>query len=109
MNTNEVLLILGMMAVTFSVRYFPLLTANRVALSKRMENALKFIPVAVLSAIIATATLIPSGDYIDAELTNPHLISAVAAALVAYFSRHLMLTVVIGLLVFAGLKIFAGL
>lgn len=109
LNGTEVLLLLGMMSVTFGVRYFPLLTANRVKLPPALVSGLKYIPVAVLSAIVSVAVLIPDGEHLNFSLENPHLLTAIVASLVAYFSKHLMLTVVSGLIVFAGLRIFAGL
>jgi branched-subunit amino acid transport protein len=50
---NEWLLIVGMMLVTFVPRYLPLALVNRFNLSPFFIYSLSYIPVAVLSAIVA--------------------------------------------------------
>ncbi len=105
---TEVIIIAGMVAVTFGIRYLPFLTANRIILPEPIGRGLKFVPVAVLSAIIATVTLMPDGKNIELSFTNAHLDAAIIAFGVAMVSKNMLLTVVIGLIAFAILKIGLG-
>jgi len=63
--------------------------------------------VAVLSALSAPMVLIQQGQW-DVSLNNVYLIASCVAILVAWKSRHLLLTIVVGLLAFALLRL-AGL
>ncbi|GGO81268.1 branched-chain amino acid ABC transporter [Marinobacterium nitratireducens] len=100
---NEALLIAGMALLTFGPRYLPLALAGRVRIPPLLEQALRFVPIAVLSAIIAQTTLVRNGE-IDASPGNPYLLAAVAAGVTAYFSRQLFATVAVGLLVYAAAR-----
>ena len=101
---NEWLLI-GMMAlVTYLPRYIPFALAGKVAMPSTLERALDFVPVAVLTSIIAQTALVSDGA-IDVSLTNYHALAALAAFLTAVLTRHLFATIVVGLLCYAGLRI----
>ncbi len=106
---NEPLLILGMFAVTFGVRYLLFAGAGRLRFPPRLSAALGFVPPAVLTAIIVPAVLIPDGQRIDASLGNPYLLAALAALGVALWRRDLLLTIVFGMSVFMVLKWGLGL
>ena len=99
MRAREILLIAGMLAVTFSVRWLPLLLAGRARLPRLVEAALRFVPVAVLTAITVPAVLMPAGT-VELSLGNPHLFGGLAAVLIAWRSRKLLPTLVGGTAVF---------
>ncbi|MEP0203976.1 MAG: AzlD domain-containing protein [Halioglobus sp.] len=101
---NDWLLIALMALVTFVPRYLPFALAGRVQLPAMLERGLDFVPVAVLTAIIAQTTLIRGGE-LDLTLTNAHAIAAVAAFVTALVTRHLFLTIALGLLVFGLMKL----
>ena len=96
---NEVLLILGMALVTFAVRYPPLALVGRLELPERVIRALRYVPVAVLTAIIVPAVLMPQGE-LDLRLENAYLIAALTAVVVSWRTKNLLLTIVIGMGVF---------
>lgn len=98
------LLIFLMMVVTFGVRYPILALVGRYELPRSLKRALRFVPVAVLSALCAPMVLIQQGQW-DISLSNAYLVASVFAILVAWRSHHLLLTIVAGLLVFALLKV----
>ena len=100
---NFVLIFL-MMVVTFGVRYPVLALVGRFDLPKPVKRALRFVPVAVLSALCAPMVLIQQGQW-DISFNNAYLIASIVAIVVAWKSRHLLLTIVLGLLVFALLRI----
>lgn len=96
---NEVLLVLGMALVTFAVRYPPLALVGRLELPERVIRALRYVPVAVLTAIIVPAVLMPQGE-LDLRLENAYLIAGLTAVLVSWRTKNLLLTIVIGMGVF---------
>ena len=101
MSSSEVLMVAGMFLVTFGVRYPVLALVSKVKLPPAVLEALKFIPPAVLSAIIFPAVLLPQGE-LDLGIGNASLIAAVAAALIAWRTKNLLLTIVLGMAIFLG-------
>ncbi len=99
LTTEEIILILGMLAVTFSVRYIPLVLVGRIELPKRVFRALRYVPVAVLTAISVPAALMPQGD-VDFRLSNAYLYAAIIAVLIAWRTKNLLYTIAGGMLVF---------
>lgn len=92
-------LIGGMALLTFIPRYLPLRLAGRLQIPHELERALNYVPIAVLTAIVVQATLVPHSA-IDATLHNHRLIAAIFAFATALISRSLFLTVVVGLVSF---------
>lgn len=95
----EWLLILGMTVVTFIPRYLPIALADYFSLPPLVLRALPYIPIAVLSVIIAQNTF-----FIDGSLTlaadNHRLLTAILAAIVAVVTKKLSWTIGIGLIIF---------
>ena len=57
-------------------------------------------PVAVLTAIIVPAVVMPDGNSLQLTLDNAYLVGGVVAVLIAAFSRNLLLTIFGSMLVF---------
>jgi branched-subunit amino acid transport protein len=96
---NEVLLIAGMALVTFLIRYPALAIFGRVALPDALIRALRYVPVAVLTAIIAPMMLIPD-ETLDLSFSNAFLIGGIASTLIAWRTKNLLLTIVLGMAIF---------
>jgi branched-subunit amino acid transport protein len=94
---NEFLIILGMFLVTFGVRYPVLVLVRVIHLPELVAQGLKYVPLAVISAIIMPAVFIPGGEGIDLDLTNTPLLASVAATLVAWRTKNLLATIIIGM------------
>ena len=94
---NEFLLILGMFLVTFGVRYPVLSLVSRVQLPEILESGLKYVPPAILMAIIVPAILLPEGDTININLANAPLYAGITAALVSWRTNNLLLTILTGM------------
>jgi branched-subunit amino acid transport protein len=107
MTSAEWGLILGMMAVTFGVRYLLLALADRIAIPRLMEAALQYIPPAVLTAITVPAVLLPEGKWFISS-SNPYLMAALVATLAGILTRSLLATIAIGLAAFFALQILYG-
>jgi branched-subunit amino acid transport protein len=104
MTVQEIALIAGMVAVTFGVRYIPLVMAGRLRLPRIVETALRYVPVAVLTAITVPAVLMPKGA-LQVGLGNPYLFGSLAAILVAWLTKRLLPTIAGGMAVFLFWKL----
>jgi branched-subunit amino acid transport protein len=104
-TTDEWLMITGMTAVTFGIRYILFALADRIRLPSWIEDSLKFIPPAVLIAIILPAVLLPKGDW-QVSFSNPYLLSAVVTAAAGLLTRNLLPTIAIGLAAFFAYRFF---
>jgi len=93
---NEFFLIFGMFLVTFGVRYPVLALVSRIQLPEIVEQGLRYVPTAVLTAIIVPAVLLPEGS-IDLSIQNSFLIASIIAILVSWRTKNLLLTIVIGM------------
>jgi branched-subunit amino acid transport protein len=100
---NEWLLIVGMMLVTFIPRYLPLAFVNRFNLSPFFIHSLSYIPVAVLSAIVAQNILFIENTLI-VSLDNNRLIVGLLAVFIAFITKSLWWTVIVGLIGFVFLE-----
>ena len=101
---SEWLLIVLMAVVTYIPRFLPFALAGRIRIPDRLEQALDFVPIAVLTAIIAQASLY-RGGVLDLSPANYHALAALVAFVVALLTRHLFATIAAGLIAFAVLKL----
>ncbi len=104
---NDLLLVAGMAAVTFGVRYPVLVLVGKIPLPDSVFRALRYVPPAVLTAIIVPAVLMPEGT-VDVSPTNAYLVAGIASALVAWRSKSLLLTIIIGMVVMLIWQVVVG-
>jgi len=104
---KEALLILGMAAVTFSTRYPALAFFERLQPPESVFRALRFVPVAVLTAITIPVMVMPQGK-IDLAFDNAYLIAGIVAIGVSWKTKKLLPTIVIGMAVFLALRFVTG-
>lgn len=100
---QEAILIIGMMLVTLGVRYPILALSGRVPLPPKLLEALSYVPVAVLSAITVPMMLAPQG-LMSLSTGNDYLVAGVASIVIAAVSRHLLLTIALGMGLFLVLR-----
>ncbi len=98
---TEVLMIAGMALVTVAVRYPVLALVGKIELPKPVLRALRFVPSAILAAIILPE-LVYRDDQIYIAVDNNFLIAGIIAGLVAWRSKSLLLTIVLGMLALWG-------
>lgn len=101
---NELLLVVGMAVVTFAVRYPVLVLVSKIPMPDRVFRALRYVPPAVLAAIIAPALLMPDGKTFQISPTNAYLVAGIAAGLIAWRTKNLLLTIVLGMALFLLLR-----
>ena len=97
---ETVYLIAGMFLVTFSIRYGLLPLSGRIQFSPGMQRALSYVPTAVLTAIIVPMAFMPDGQTLQVSMANPYLAGTLFTALIGWFSKNLMVTIVGGMAVF---------
>ena len=95
MNIWLVFLLGGLL--TFGMRFIFIYLLGRFEVPETMRRALRFVPPAVLSAIVAPELLIRSGQ-MDVSLTNFRLLAGIVAVLVAWRTKNTLLTILAGML-----------
>lgn len=100
---SDWVLILSMAVLTFLPRYLPFALAGKVKIPPLVSQALVFVPIAVLTVIVVQTALIRDGE-LALNLQNHHMLASIVAFLVAVISRHMFLTIVVGLVSFAVLE-----
>jgi len=102
---NEVLyIIIGMALVTYFTRIGALVLFRFTGVPTWLNRWLKYVPVAILTALIVPSLLLPKG-YLDISLNNHYLIAGIVAAFVAYKSRNIIATLGLGLSIMFVLKL----
>ena len=96
MTTWLIMFCMGL--VTYATRISLIGAIGRFTVSPLMQRALRFVPPAVLSAIIFPEALAPGGA-VDLSLGNERLIAGVVATLVAWRSKNTLLTIAAGMAV----------
>jgi len=94
------LVVIGMGVITYGLRAGSLQLGERLPHWPWLNSFLRFVPVAVLSAIVAEVTLLANNTIDLSPVTNHRLVAAVLAILVAWRTRHVLLTIVVGMIAF---------
>jgi branched-subunit amino acid transport protein len=100
---NEAILILGMFIITFGIRFVMFAFAGKLSFPNWLAKSLKFVPPAVLTAIIIPAVIMPSG-VIDTSLSNNYLIAALFTFVIALVTKNLLKTIGLGMSFFLVLQ-----
>jgi branched-subunit amino acid transport protein len=93
------LALLGMVLVTYGIRLSFLVFGHSVRFPAWLERALRYVPAAVLTALIVPMALAPQGP-IDVSLHNAYLPGTVAAVLVALWTRQTLAAILGGFVVY---------
>jgi branched-subunit amino acid transport protein len=107
MNGRELILIIGMTAVTFLIRYTFFALGDRLAFPPLADRALRYVPVAVLTAIIVPMVLLPDGAHWQLTWHNAWLLGTVVTGLIAWRFNHLLASITGGMLVFFLYRLIA--
>jgi branched-subunit amino acid transport protein len=96
---NYWLLIIGMGLITVTLRASLIVTAGRVEMPRLVTRALWYVPPAVLTAIFVPEILFNDAGLALDPLANPRIIAGIVAIVVAWFTRNVIITIVVGLAV----------
>ena len=97
MNIWLTLILLG--GLTFLTRFSFIAIFDKVEPPRNLKRALRFVPIAVLSAIISPELLFADGQFIW-DWNNPRLMAAILATMVAYKTRNVLITIAVGMAAF---------
>ncbi len=96
MNIWLIMIAIGL--ITYAIRLSFILLFGRMEVSRDVRRALRFVPVAVLPAIIFPELLIRDGSlYLSPG--NERLLAGLLAVLVAWRTKNALLTIVVGMAV----------
>lgn len=93
--------------LTFLTRLSFIALLGRFELPPLAARALRFVPPAVLSAIILPELVLRGGE-LQLGWRNARLLAGLAAALVAWWSRNVFLTIAVGMAALWGLQALLG-
>ncbi len=100
MSQYELAVILGMTAVTFLIRYSFFALGDKVQFPPLVKRALRYVPVAVLTAIVVPMVLLPDGQHWQLDWRNAWLLGALVSAFIAWRFNHLLAAMGGGMAVF---------
>lgn len=90
------LTVIAMGLVTFAIRFSLIGALGKVALPPLLVRGLRYVPPAVLTAIIVPELALTGGQ-LDLALGNARLLAGVLAAVVAWQTKNVILTVIVGM------------
>jgi len=82
------------------------LVGHHITIPKRVQEMLRYAPACALAAIIAPDMLIVADHPLTVSLANPRLLAGVAATGYYLWRKNMLETIVFGMLVFTGLRIW---
>jgi branched chain amino acid efflux pump len=103
MNIWLVMLLGGL--ITFLIRFSFIYLFGRFEIPETIRKALRYVPPAVLSAIIFPELFLHDGA-INLSLENTRLLAGLIAILVAWFSKNTLVTILAGMVALFLLKLF---
>jgi branched-subunit amino acid transport protein len=107
MNLPLWLAIFAIGVITFAFRLSFILLFEKVGLPNWLRRALRFVPIAALSAIIAPEIMIQN-NAIDFSFFNARLIAGLIASIAALKTRNVFATIAIGMLALWTVQMILG-
>jgi branched-subunit amino acid transport protein len=94
-------------ALTFAMRLSFIYLLGRIRMPDLLQRALRYVPPAVLTALIAPALFFPGGA-LDASPGNNRLLAGLAAVIVAWRTKNTLWTILAGMGVLLILTALSG-
>lgn len=96
--TTLTILILICWVVTYSLRFSFIALLGFIEMPKLLEQALKYVPAAVFPALVLPRLVYPEQMF-DISLGNERLIAGIIGILVALWTKNVIATIGVGMLV----------
>ena len=96
MDAKVLAVIIGMTIVTYIPRMLPLAVLSRINVSQGVLDWLSYVPVAVLSALLAPELLLRDGQLFLSP-DNTYLLAAIPCFIAGYYTKSIFFTVVTGM------------
>ncbi|HMU94329.1 MAG TPA: AzlD domain-containing protein [Anaerolineales bacterium] len=91
------LLFLAIGLGTFTLRFLFIYLFGKIEMPDWLRRALRFVPAAALAALVFPALTHPTG-HLDISLQNFRLLAGLGGAVVAWKTRNVLLTLIIGMI-----------
>ncbi len=104
---NIWLIILAAGLLTYAIRLSFIILWGKVSVPERLVSGLKFVPPAVLSALIFPDLFLNQG-HLDVSLSNLRLIAGLLTIIIAWKTRSALLSIFTGFLVLVVLEWVIG-
>lgn len=82
------------------------LVGHHVTIPKRVQEMLRYAPACALAAIVAPDILLSGTGELQLGLGNPKLLAGIAAVAFYVVRRNMLQTIMFGMLVFTGLRVW---
>ena len=105
MNIWITILIAGLL--TFATRLSFIFLLDRIKVPDWFRRGLRFVPMAVLSAIILPELTSPNGT-LFLSWRNPQMLAGMLAILVAWKTKNVLLTILAGLVALVAFQLLLG-
>ncbi|MFN8414666.1 MAG: AzlD domain-containing protein [Anaerolineales bacterium] len=93
---------------TFLLRFVFIYLFGKIAMPDWLSRALRFVPAAALAALVFPALTHPAGHF-DFSLHNFRMLAGLGGALVAWKTRNVLLTILVGMILLWLLEFAFGL
>jgi len=93
------LLFLAIATGTFALRFSFVYLFGKVDMPDWLRRALRFVPASVLAALVFPALIYPNG-ILDISLNNVYLLAGIGGALVAWRTKNVLWTIIVGMTLF---------
>lgn len=108
MSVTSTWLLFGAIGLgTFLLRFLFIYLFGKVAMPDWLRRALRFVPAAALAALVFPALTHPSG-HLDLSLQNFRLLAGLGGAIVAWKTRNVLLTILVGMVLLWVLEFAFG-
>lgn len=98
--------IVALVAATAVTRTSFWLVGHHITIPPRVQEMLRYAPACALAAIVAPELVLSADALPSLDLLNPKLAAAVAAGLYYLARKSMLETIIFGMLVFTGLRIW---
>jgi branched-subunit amino acid transport protein len=102
-EVKYLLMIAGMLVVTYLPRVLPLAILTKMEIPEIIIRWLRFIPAAILAALLTPGILLVDGKLV-LNHHNVFLLAALPTFAVAIYKKNIFLTVITGMLTVAALR-----
>ena len=92
---------------TFLLRFLFIYLFGKIEMPEWLRRALRFVPAAALAALVFPALTHPAGHF-DLSLQNFRLLAGLGGAVVAWRTRNVLLTILVGMVLLWGLEMAFG-
>lgn len=93
------LLFIALAAGTYALRLSFIYLFGKIEMPDWLRRALRFVPASVLAALVLPALTYPNGT-LDLSLGNVRLLAGLGGALVAWKTKNVLWTIVVGMVLF---------